>query len=99
MSKQNRAVLLALVISLLFAFTEVQAASVNVDNLSQCMANCKGDKSCVNKCVSSNTPRGIGKDVLQCLLGCGLGVISTADNVTVKEQIKACCDGCLKAMH
>lgn len=84
-------------IGLLF-FVEAQAA-INVDQMSTCMAQCNGDKNCVDQCVSASTSRGVAKDILQCLAGCGLGVTSQSNEATLKEQIKACCQGCLKAMH
>ncbi|KTC89334.1 hypothetical protein OQJ18_09910 [Fluoribacter dumoffii] len=99
MFRNNRAMVLALIVGLGFLFSEVQAETVNVDNLSKCMANCKGDKTCVDSCVNRSTTRGTAKEVLQCLAGCGLGVTSTQSTATLKEQIKACCQGCLKAMH
>ncbi|PWY55436.1 hypothetical protein DGG96_11700 [Legionella qingyii] len=100
MHKKNIwSIVLTLLISSCFIFTEAQAASVNVDHLSQCMAACKGNKGCVDNCVSKDTTRGLSKDILQCLAGCGLGVTSTASDATLKEQIKACCQGCLNAMH
>lgn len=96
MNKRN--LLLSLVVGCMFMFTEVQAA-VNVDSLAQCMAQCKGNKSCVDSCVSSSAPRGATKEALQCLAGCGIGVTSQASGASLKEQIKACCEGCLKAMN
>lgn len=74
-------------------------AAVNIDAMSQCMAPCKGEKSCVDSCVSANTSRGLAKDILQCLAGCGLNVSQQSGDTSTKDNIKACLRGCADAMH
>ncbi|KTD54786.1 hypothetical protein [Legionella quateirensis] len=90
--------ILSILIGCLFMTTPIQAAE-DINGMSQCMVLCKGDKNCVNGCVSQYTTRGTAKDILQCLAGCGLGISTQSDNATLMETIKACCQGCLNSMH
>jgi hypothetical protein len=86
--------LLVLVGSLLM-FTQAQAA-VNVDAMSQCMMSCKGDKNCLDSCVSN---RGIAKDIAQCLIGCGRNIANQAGETSNMDDLKACLHGCADALH
>jgi len=91
-------VLLSAAFAVSLPLSHAQAAKVNVNALSQCMAKCKGNKSCVNSCVSRYKTRGMASDVLKCLAGCGMHVTAMESDATLKEKIHACCQGCLQSM-